>query len=308
LISPEVAPGANFGSAIATDGTTVMVGASGENLQHPLTGDVGEARGSVHVFEIGEGAMRLELRDLNDRLMGLDHEGFNFGVSKVGVFGGSRSLRVTSMGCTNLSGLQFSIVGSDAAHFELTGPSWDAPVPTIKSLAPGEFLTIGVNFKPTNSGPKSASIEIRSSDPESPVRTLPLAGIGNLLPVASNKSFYGIQGRRVVIFVSDYARDADGNTMEFIEESPLSGSAGTYSATKTELIFEPNPTVTGTTPLGARVKDEFGMSASIPGYVTTLPAAQTQLENNSAREPRNANRTRYHGGVTARHARNQLLH
>jgi hypothetical protein len=277
LVAPEVMPYAFFGSAIATDGSTVMVGACGENLVHPLTGDVGEARGRVHIFEIGDGMMRIQLRDLNDRLMGLDHEGFVFGMAQVGAFGGNKTMRVTSMGSENLTGLQFSIVGPDAAHFELTGGSWNAPVPNITSLAPGEFLTLGVNFKPTSSGAKTATLEIRSSDPETPVRTLPLNGVGNQLPVASGKLFYGIQGRRVVIFVADYARDADGNTMEFITESPLSGSAGTYSATKTELIFDPKPSLTGTTPLGARVKDESGMSASIQSYVTMLPADQIQL-------------------------------
>jgi hypothetical protein len=277
LIAPQIMREAYFGSAIATDGSTVMVGASGESVVHPLTGDVGEARGSVRVFEIGEGTMMIQLRDLNDGIMGLDHQGFAFGMAQVGAFGGSKSLRVTSMGTVNLTGLQFSIVGPDAAQFELTGGSWNAPVPNISSLAPGEFLTIGVNFKPTSSGVKTASIEIRSSDPEVSARTLPLAGIGNQLPVASGKLFYGIQGRRVVIFVADYAHDGDGNTMEFITESPLSGSAGTYSATKTELIFDPKPSLTGTTPLGARVKDESGMSASIQGYVNMLPADQIQL-------------------------------
>ena len=277
LHAPEITRYASFGSAIATDGSTVMVGASGESVVHPLTGDVGEARGSVYVYEIGEGTMKIQLRDLNDAIMGLDHPGFAFGMAQVGTFGGSKSLRVTSMGTVNLTGLQFSIAGPDAAQFELTGGSWNAPVPNITSLAPGEFLTVGVNFKPTSSGVKTASIEIRSSDPEMPVRTLSLAGIGNQLPVASGKLFYGIQGRRVVIFVADYARDGDGNTMEFMTESPLSGSAGTYSATKTELIFDPNPSLAGTTPLGARVKDESGMAASIQGYVTLLPAEQVQL-------------------------------
>lgn len=277
LLSPEIMNEAHFGSAIATDGSTLMIGASGDAVVHPLTGDVAEGRGSVYIFEIGEGQMKLELRDMDDQVMEQDHEGFAFGIAEVGGFGGNQRLRVMSKGSMNLSGLQFSIAGPDAAHFELTGNTWNVPVPNLASLPPGEFVTIGVNFRPTSPGTKSAWIEIRSSDPLVPLRTVPLSGVGNQLPVASGKLFYGIQGRRVVIFVNDYAVDGDGDSIEFVEDDPTGSSAGVHSATKTELILEPNPSLTGTTPLSALVQDGHSSPAAIPGYVNLLPAAQVQL-------------------------------
>ena len=65
-----------------------------------------------------------------------------------------------------------SISGTDSAMFNLSIGS------CITTLAAGSSCQIGVTFTPSSTGPKTASLDIGSDDPQMTILSIPLSGMG----------------------------------------------------------------------------------------------------------------------------------
>jgi hypothetical protein len=82
------------------------------------------------------------------------------------------SFKVKNVGKANLSILTSTITGPDASMFTITNGGGS------KTIKPGKSLTLKAAFKPTSTGSKSATLEITSDDPFTPIFDIPLSGTG----------------------------------------------------------------------------------------------------------------------------------
>ena len=81
----------------------------------------------------------------------------------------AKTVTITNNGTANLT-VTASKSGTDAAQFN---------IPTsIPTLIPGAFTTINITFDPSSNGPKFATLELNSNDPDEPQVIVDLAGLG----------------------------------------------------------------------------------------------------------------------------------
>ena len=94
-----------------------------------------------------------------------------FGTATVGKTGGTKTFIIKNIGSANLSELAISKNGIHAADFIIT--------PQITTtLAPGAITNFKVTFKPTASGIRNASIQIKSNDENENLFNINIAGLG----------------------------------------------------------------------------------------------------------------------------------
>src|SRR5438105_14760907 len=94
-----------------------------------------------------------------------------------GAASASRTITFSNTGATPLSipAGAISITGSSAAAFHVTtGPASGAV------LAPGQSLSLAVNFEATAPGPQGAILRLMSDDPSTPAASVALRGLGTL--------------------------------------------------------------------------------------------------------------------------------
>jgi len=96
-----------------------------------------------------------------------------FGTVSVGSTTGSKSLSITDSGLDSLTINTVMITGADSHDFVPTSDFC-----TGATLPTGTRCTISVSFTPSGLGTRSATLEVPSNDPHSPL-LIPLQGIGN---------------------------------------------------------------------------------------------------------------------------------
>jgi hypothetical protein len=86
------------------------------------------------------------------------------------------TFRLANAGELGLDIQSVSLGGTDAAQFSLVLPDISA----AEDLASGEFLEFTVTFSPggSGSGPRNATVSIGSNDPETPVLSFSISGLG----------------------------------------------------------------------------------------------------------------------------------
>lgn len=85
----------------------------------------------------------------------------------------AQTVRVDNLGPGPLVISSISLGGGDTSQFAISStPSLPATVPA------GSFVNIGVTFDATSNGPKHATLEIASNDPDTPVAVVRLDGLG----------------------------------------------------------------------------------------------------------------------------------
>ncbi len=103
-----------------------------------------------------------------------DRTSLNFGSLPLGA-SVTQSLRIANAGAANLSSIQLSLTGPDASLFGVNSTCADL------SLAVGQTCSADITFAPLQSGPRTATLTIASSDPTGP-RTIALSGTGAETP------------------------------------------------------------------------------------------------------------------------------
>ncbi|HEY7118514.1 MAG TPA: choice-of-anchor D domain-containing protein [Tepidisphaeraceae bacterium] len=86
--------------------------------------------------------------------------------------GRARYVTLTNTGRAPLTLGSISLAGADASQFTLS----KRHVPS--TLAPGASASVRVGFAPTNSRVFAATLQVASSDPDTPVASVPLSGLG----------------------------------------------------------------------------------------------------------------------------------
>jgi hypothetical protein len=276
LIAPDASLNANFGTPIVTDGTSVLTAATNETIANPLTGDITDYRGSVYLFELGEGHRTLEVirqDTFSNELTFLSRTGhaLSFPWTIVGGSNFSEKLILRNNGVVPVSGISIAIEGTDANQFSYTHP-FVTSIPT--TLAPGAQVILYISFLPTVSGAnKSATLRITNNDGDGDYQ-IGISGLANTKPQKTGGIYTCFTGQPFVIFAKDLAIDPDGHS--FVLNSgttPLQGATITSSGNK--LTFVPNIGFTGDIIFYYYITDEHGAYTLIVNTMTVLAAPIT---------------------------------
>ncbi len=102
-----------------------------------------------------------------------NHADLDFGTVQLNA-AGTLTVHLSNIGTAPLNGVAANLSGTDAALFRL-----DSSCPG--TLAVGSACDLQVSFHPVQTGPRSATLTLASSDPAGPL-LIPLTGVGSLPP------------------------------------------------------------------------------------------------------------------------------
>jgi hypothetical protein len=140
----------------------------------------------------------------------VDPPGGTFGDLPLGTQSGWLDVTLTNTDAGFICLASMVVVGPDAPDFQVDDTDCRPASPAEARMFlgdPRQTCTLHVRFAPGRSGPKSASLRISSSDPESPLRLLPLSGrsvpgtLGPVTPVCIPRAADGCF-RRTVTFTN----------------------------------------------------------------------------------------------------------
>nr|MCU0750681.1 choice-of-anchor D domain-containing protein [Akkermansiaceae bacterium] len=117
----------------------------------------------------------LAVSRVSGQAWGPEGETLAFGSATPGSKGASQTILVRNSGNAPLSISSIRITGSHAGDFTPTGPSGI-------TLPPGVSRSLVIQFSPKSAGPRTASLEIRSNDPNQSSYAIPLTGNGIATP------------------------------------------------------------------------------------------------------------------------------
>ncbi len=98
---------------------------------------------------------------------------YDFGNVSVGTTSTPNTFTVSNTGNADLTIKTITLTGSDASEFAIQNDYCSAQI-----IPPSGNCTIDAVFAPTSLGAKSANLSIPSDDPDTPILTVPLSGIG----------------------------------------------------------------------------------------------------------------------------------
>lgn len=210
------------GDTLAIHGEFVAVGIPGDDVPHPVTGDLMPDQGSVFVFELGEPYVRMELRNPEQQVV-LASENRDLQVVQVDQSGPWLIYRIHNFGTIALGDVSIVLEGDDPGDFFLNKPAG------VSSIAAGESIEFRVSFSPRSSGRKTAMLKVSSDDVAAGTKTIHLAGNGNSGPSPQSHVYLSVPGNRTVIFLKDLSTDADGDELAFTEQATINAAWGSYT-------------------------------------------------------------------------------
>ncbi len=99
-----------------------------------------------------------------------DGQTLDFGSVVINTQSPTANYRIRNGGSLDLTGISLSLTGTNASEFEVTPPA-------ETTLSPGGATSFTITFKPTSSGPKTATIRIASNDADENPFDLTLTGL-----------------------------------------------------------------------------------------------------------------------------------
>ena len=103
----------------------------------------------------------------------------NFASTKVGNPASAKTFTIRNLGNANLTGLALSMSGSHSSDFIASGLS-------KTTLAPGASTTFSINFKPTATGSRNATLRVASNDANESSFDISLRGTGTSTPIVTS--------------------------------------------------------------------------------------------------------------------------
>jgi len=100
-----------------------------------------------------------------------------FGDVNLGLSSATSNVQLTNSGNVTLNITMITLAGTDAAHFALVTPSAGSPACATGSLSAGSSCFVGVQFKPTAIGQRSANINVLDNAPTTS-QIVSLSGVG----------------------------------------------------------------------------------------------------------------------------------
>lgn len=129
--------------------------------------------------------------------IGFSPTAVNFSNVVVGGQSAVTNVQVSNTGTATLNLTSITLIGTDANQFALVAPTAGTPCNVAGGpVLAGSSCNFGVQFKPTLSGAKSASVSVADDVPGSP-QTVPLTGTGTASTVVFNPSSVSFSSQRV---------------------------------------------------------------------------------------------------------------
>lgn len=165
----------------------------------------------------------------------------DFGTQDHGTTAPQRSFLLTNIGTAPLTGLAAGLVGPNPADFILEGPA-------TAVLEPGSSTTVSVRFAPEGVNARSAVLSITANDPDTPIRTITLAGYGRQLELGFDPVLDGV--------ISSVTLQPDGKTV-------IAGSFATVDGVARCRLARLNPDGSLDAGFKSRVEGGFGTVFSL---------------------------------------------
>jgi len=241
LVTPDRDAPHYIGERVAFDGDTVIASAS-------------ERTGSAHVFLLGDS--RADLSVSSDDLAAVEEGAtYDFGVAlTTSAVGWGDYFKLMNPGYADLTGI--TVTSSAPEEFSILSLS-------KTTVAPGSSALLEIDFHPTGSGPRNATITISSPDRASYVFSV--SGVGNRPPVISSSILRGSYRQPLAIDIKDLITDADDPEVERILGSGSSLNGGVVTRAGDILTYVPNSRWSGKDFIYLRADDRRG--GSVSGYV-----------------------------------------
>lgn len=168
VFAPYSGDPGGFGTALAFEGDTVVVGAP-DLFGTDSFGAEARYQGGTFVFT-GIPDILVTRSTGSEMVSGVHAAGF--GTWVLDEYADPRTIIIINNGTTDLHVSGITVTGAGSSHFEtdLSG--------TVLSLAPAETTTMDILFRPLSSGYTTAQVEIASNDPDESPFLIPLYGTG----------------------------------------------------------------------------------------------------------------------------------
>lgn len=186
---------------------------------------------------------------------------YDFGTVAVGQESAPLPVTVQNTGCAPLVVGAVTLTGANAAEFLIRNDNVSG-----QTIPVGESRTVQAVFKPASPGAKTATLEIPSNDPETPLATVALFGTGQAaLSVSAGGPYSGVVGVPVTLEAT-----ATGGVPPYTFAWDLDGDGEYDDATGAQVHRTwPAP---GTFPVAVQVRDSTGATATNATTVRIYPA------------------------------------
>ncbi|MGI9245048.1 MAG: choice-of-anchor D domain-containing protein [Verrucomicrobiales bacterium] len=219
-----------FGSSVAIDGESLLIGAPGEDGDGTSTAstpndNVGSA-GSAYAFKLGlfPGTPDIVVEHpTQNELVSGDAE-FDFGEALVGSSGEPKNFTLSNAGAEELTGLSLSFAGAGAADYTVDDSEISNQGGTLSG---GDAATFRVRFSPLAEGPRPATLQINSNDPDENPFIIALTGEA-ISPQAAVQEAYLKAGNAGTVDEFGRSVAVDGDTIvigAYIEWGDIDSSA-----------------------------------------------------------------------------------
>jgi hypothetical protein len=155
-----------------TCGATVVAGANCAVSVTFTPTKKGKRTGTLSFTDNAPGSPQtVSLTGVGQSIM-LSPTALNFGTVKVGNTSSQQNVTVTNVGTTTVTFIGFVLAGTGAGDYLISSNTCGA------TIAPGANCSVGVEFKPTKIGKRSAKLNVKNNGGGSPSTTT-LTGVGN---------------------------------------------------------------------------------------------------------------------------------
>jgi hypothetical protein len=228
LIAPDAYDRQHLGERVAIDGDTVI--ATAPRIFDETDSDTG----SAYVFRLGASQADLTVEDKNHNLIG-EGGNYDYGIAlTTSGPGWGDTFTLGNPGYADLTGI--TAVSSAPADFGIESL-------TKTTIAPGSTALLAIDFHPTASGLRTATITI--SSPERADFTFTVSGTGNQPPVISTQIYAAAYQQELLLDITQVITDADDTevTREVSTGTTLSG--GTVTREGNTVRYVPKSTWSG---------------------------------------------------------------
>ena len=189
-----------------------------------------------------------------------------FGDINLGLTSATSNMQLTNSGTATLNVTSITVIGADSSQFALVAPTSGAPACSLgaSSINAGSSCFVGVQFTPTATGQRSASISVADNAPAAPQITS-LSGVGvDFNVAAAPPTMMTVAAGANAGFTIDLSTTGGptGNTITF---SASGNPAGT------SVTFAPLSVPPGTAPSSTPIAMTITTTRRSSGWPTSLP-------------------------------------
>jgi len=218
-----------------------------------------------------------------------------FAAQSVGTTSGLQSATITNQGSAALNISSIAVTGVDAVSFGIV-QAGSNPCPGSGVLAAGANCTVSINFSPTSSGAKNASLNLSDNASESPqMVSLMGTGVAPSITLSATSLNFGPQGAGTTsaaqtVTISNTGNVPVGiaaitlagtNTADFIQTNNCPPSLGASSSCHIMVEFDPSASGPASRAASVSISDNAPQSPQTVALSGTVVVAGVSLSPSS---------------------------